>query len=119
MFVSTGGATGLRIDNGNRASLESGKPKKGASVVQIEATNKYKGLNGGREVWVRVYSDEVLDWPSVEAKLTQGQMDMLEHLGRRTVQYFPHSPVPEERQDHGYMCDDFWVWSAVKKGAKR
>lgn len=91
---------------------------KGASIVQIEATNKYKGLNGGREVWIRVYSDEVLDWPSVEAKLTQGQMDMLNHLGRRTLSYFPHSPTREEREEHGYAFEDHWVWASVN-GVKR
>lgn len=89
------------------------------ATVQIETTNKYVGLNGGREVWVRVYSDEVLDWPKVEARLSQGQRDMLDHLGRRTVSYFPHHPTAEEQAEHGHIFEDWWVWAATSKRKAR
>ena len=80
--------------------------------MKIEAVTKSCGINGGPEVWVRVLSSEVLDWPSVERRLNEGQLAMLEALGERTISYYPHSPIPEEREAHGFMCDDWWVWSA-------
>lgn len=86
--------------------------------MKIEAVSKSSGLGGGREVWFRVYSNEVLDWPSVEAKLNDGQRAMLENLGKRTLAYFPHSPTSEEREEHGYLVDDWWVWSAVQTARK-
>jgi hypothetical protein len=64
-------------------------------------------------VWVHVYANAMHDWPSVEAKLTGPQRVMLNGLGtQRKLAYFPHSPTPGEREDHGYLCDDFWVWSS-------
>lgn len=84
--------------------------------MRIEATSKTTGLSGGREVWVRVFSNEVLDWPSVKAKLDEGQMAMLENLGLRpTLAYFPHNPTDDEREDHGYEFSDWWVWAAKGK----
>ena len=85
--------------------------------MRIEAVSKSTGvsLSGKREVWVRVLSNEVYDWGRVQAKLSADQAAMLEGLGLgRKLSYFPHSPVPEEREDHGYNVDDFWVWSAAK-----
>lgn len=81
--------------------------------MKIEAVSKASGLNGGREVWVRVLSNEVLDWPSVERRLDEEQLAMLADLGKKAMSYFPHSPIPEERDEHGYLCDDFWVWAAA------
>lgn len=86
--------------------------------MRIEAVAQASGLNGGPEVWVHVYSDEVLDWPRVEAKLNAGQAAMLESLGRRTLRYFPHTTTADEREEHGYTFEDFWVWSANKKGTQ-
>lgn len=83
--------------------------------MRIEAASKSEtvSLSGKREVWVRVLSNEVYDWPSVQEKLDADQAAMLEGLGLgRKLSYFPHSPVTEEREDHGYNVDDFWVWSA-------
>lgn len=90
---------------------------KGVSVVKIEAVSKSSdvSLSGKREVWVHVFSNEVHDWPGVEAKLSGPQRTMLSGLGaRRAVSYFPHSPTGEERDEHGYLCDDWWVWRAGK-----
>lgn len=86
--------------------------------MNIEAVSKGSGLNGGREVWVHVYSDEVHDWPSIEAKLDDGQRAMLENLGKRSLSYFPHSPTGEEREEHGYRFEDWFVWAATKRGGK-
>lgn len=107
---------GPRIDNDNRPPLGWGDRGGAKQIVKIEAINKTTGLNGGREVWFHVFSNEVMDWPSVEAQLDDGQRAILENLGKRTLAYFPHDPTSEEREEHGYLCDDWWVWSAVRKG---
>lgn len=83
--------------------------------MQIEAVSKSSdtSLSGKREVWFRVFSSEVLDWPSIQAKLSQEQADMLATLGvSKQLAYFPHTVTAAEREDHGYDYDEFWVWSA-------
>jgi hypothetical protein len=83
--------------------------------MRIEAVSKSGGLSlsGKREVWVRVLSNEVHDWSRVQDKLNAEQAAMLDALGiGRKLAYYPHSPIPEEREEHGYNVDDHWVWSA-------
>lgn len=90
---------------------------KGDSVLKIEAMCKSAavGLSGRREVWVHVLSNEALDWPRVQDMLGAGQAAMLDNLGAgRKLAYFPHSPTSDEREDHGYAVEDWWVWSAAK-----
>ena len=83
--------------------------------MKIEAVSKASGLNGGREVWVRVLSNEVHDWPSVAKKMGGPQAAMLDALGiGRALSYFPHNPTGEEREEHGYSFEEFWVWRAAK-----
>ena len=85
--------------------------------MRIEASSKSEAvsLSGRREVWVHVLSNEVHDWSRVQDKLSADQAAMLDALGGgRKLSYYPHSPIPEEREEHGYNCDDWWVWSAAK-----
>jgi hypothetical protein len=85
--------------------------------VRIEAVAKSGGLSlsGKPEVWVQVFANEMHDWPSVEAKLSEAQRAELDALGdKRTMRYFPHSPSAEEREEHGYSFEDHWVWAAAK-----
>ena len=83
--------------------------------MKIEAVSKDQGLHGGREVWFHVFSHEVYDWPSIEKLLSDEQRRQLDDLGPRTLSYYPHSPLPEEREEHGYLCEDFFVWSSTKR----
>lgn len=68
-------------------------------------------LSGKPEVWVHVFSNEMHDWPSIEAKLSGAQRVILNDLGKRTMAYFPHTPNSDEREEHGFMFEDFWVWT--------
>ena len=83
--------------------------------MRIEVKSKDAGLNGGPEVWVRVLSNDVHDWPSIEAKLSGPQRAMLNALGNRTLSYFPHRPTAEERAEHSYSFEDWFVWQAPVK----
>ena len=106
------GAAALRIDNDNKPALPLGRHRLGASVVKIDAVSKDQGLHGGREVWFHVFSNEVLDWPTVEKNLSDEQRADLVALGlNRKLHYYPHNPLPEEIEDHGYSFEEFWVWS--------
>lgn len=84
--------------------------------MKIEAITKDQGLHGGREVWFHVFSHEVLDWPRIEEKLTEAQYALLSSLGARELHYYPHNPLPEEVEEHGFPLEEFWVWR--KKATK-
>lgn len=88
--------------------------------MKIEVSSKGPGtsLSGKSEVWVHVFANEMHDWPSIEKKLSDEQRAMLDGLGRRTLAYFPHNPLPEEREEHGYLCDDWFVWASVASARK-
>lgn len=85
--------------------------------MKIEMTSKTAGLNGGPEVWVRVFSNEVLDWPRVEKLLSEEQASDLAALGPKKLSYFPHTTTAEERAEHGYSFEEFWVWAKAGKKA--
>lgn len=79
--------------------------------MKIEAVSKDQGLHGGREVWFHVFSQDVLDWPTIERNLSESQRAQLMDLGDRQLDYYPHNPLPEEVEEHGYPFEEFWVWS--------
>lgn len=86
--------------------------------MKIETISKSTGLNGGPEVWVHVFSNDVLDWPRIEKALTDEQRAQLEALGPRALSYYPHTAVQEEREEHGFSFEDFFVWRSTKKGKR-
>lgn len=85
--------------------------------MRIEAVSKsgHISLSGKSEVWVHVFSNEMHDWPSIEAKLSGTQRAILNDLGlQRTMAYYPHTPDATEREEHGWAFEDHWVWAAAK-----
>jgi hypothetical protein len=82
--------------------------------IEVVSKNSDLSLSGKREVWVHVFANEMHDWPSIEAKLNATQRAMLQDLGQRTLSYYPHTPDREEREEHGYMFEDFFVWAGAK-----
>jgi len=77
-------------------------------TVRIEVTKQPEGLCGGPEVWVRVLSTEVLDWPRIESKL--GEEDIQAIKGKSLLRYLPHHVTEEERVDHAYSFEDWFIW---------
>ena len=91
-----------------------GRPHlRGLRTVKIETVSKAQGLNGGPEVWVRVFANEMLDWSRVEAMLSDDDKVALSALGPKKLSYYPHNTTAEERAEHGYSFDEWWVWSAT------
>lgn len=78
------------------------------STMRIEVTQNPDGLHGGPEVWVRVLSSEVLDWPRIEAKL--GEDDHQALRGKSLLRYIPHHVTEGERMEHGFMVEDWWIF---------
>lgn len=79
--------------------------------MKIEAAHKDQGLHGGPEVWFHVFSHEVQDWPRIEKNLTDDQRALLTGLGAgRQLHYYPHNPLPDEIEEHGFHFEEFWVW---------
>lgn len=77
--------------------------------MRIEVSEHEDGLNGGPEVWVRVLSTEVLDWPRVEAKLGEAEAQSIK--GKRLVSFLPHHVSEEERVEHSYSFEDWWIFA--------
>lgn len=81
----------------------------GAFSVEIEVFDKQEGLHGGPEVWVRVMCNEVADWPTILRKIG-GQARLEETLKMpRLKQHYPHFPSPDERLEHGFTMEEWWI----------
>ena len=78
--------------------------------MQIELFEQAEGLHGGKEVWVKVLSNEVMDLLDVKSKLTKEQHEAIAHPARLSG-YHPHLVTDEERTDHGYRFEDWFIWS--------
>ena len=79
----------------------------------IEVFDQSEGLHGGPEVWVKVLSNTVIDWPDVERALTPEQSEILKPgLQCGPVGYHPHLVTVEEKAEHGYMLEDWWIFNA-------
>jgi hypothetical protein len=64
-------------------------------------------LSGQPEAWVRVRSDEVLDWDDVRNKLTYQQLRTLDRYMQKVHKYFPGERWDETST---YRFEDFWVF---------
>lgn len=87
--------------------------------MQIELSQPYAEDGVPAEVWVRVRSHGVVDWPRVEAALDDTQRRTLNGINPRELkQYYPHHVSPDERAEHGYKYEEFWVFTSMR-GPKR
>jgi hypothetical protein len=88
--------------------------------MQVEVFEQTAGLHGGKEVWVKALSNEVVDWPTVRAKLDDRHTDVIDrcvdHNDQRGMPkgYHPHLVTEEERMEHGYRYEDWWVFVIPK-----
>lgn len=78
------------------------------SDVRIEVSRQPVGVYGNPEVWVRVLSTEVVDWPTVASKLDPAT---LVDLQGKSMAYYPGHPDKDEQDTHGWLVEDIWVWS--------
>lgn len=85
-------------------------PAEGKYQVNIEVTITDEGLHGGREIWFKVQSNEVVDWPRVEAKLDESEAQLLKDLGRRKLFWHPDERTPEEKAASPFTFEEFWIW---------
>ena len=83
--------------------------------THVEVFGQPEGLHGGPEVWVRVLSSTVVDWPEVEKSLTREQREILKPSRRNPINYYPHLVTSEEKAEHGYSLEDWWVFTAPQE----
>lgn len=67
-------------------------------------------ISGEREVWVKVLSNEVHDWPEVKAALTDEQAEAMCGAKVRPHTYYPHLVSADEKAEHGYAMEDWFVF---------
>lgn len=76
-------------------------------------------MTGELEMWVRVLSDEVVDWADVRAALTPDQLELLGDFRQQAPKnYYPDNGT--DRAERGsYVFEDYWVLSAVPSAMRR
>lgn len=82
--------------------------------MRIEVIDQPKGLRGEHEVWVKVLANSAVDWPQVAASLSEAQQEALRGAPARPSYYYPHLVTPEEREEHGYHTEDWFVFLMPK-----
>ena len=86
--------------------------KTSSGTTHIESFGQAEGLHGTPEVWVRVLSNSVVDWPDVERALNDAQREILKPSPRQPLNYYPHLVTPEEKAEHGFSLEDWWIFTA-------
>ena len=77
----------------------------------VEVTEQPEGLQGKSEVWVRVLSDTVVDWPEVKRQLTVEQREAMSLASEKPIAHNPDSRTDAERLADGYKYEDFFIFS--------
>lgn len=86
--------------------------------MNLEVNTTSEGLFGGPEVWIKVQSNEVIDWPTVEEHLAEDAQEAIKALGPRRLHYYPHRLTKDERAESGFMFEDYWVWVNIHKAGQ-
>lgn len=80
--------------------------------MEIDVFEQAEGLSGRPEVWVKIQTDELLDWPRYRAKLDAAQAQLLDECPVLPSAYHPHFPQPDETPVYRYE-----EWFVFKKQA--
>lgn len=80
--------------------------------MQIELSTTDEGLLGKKEVWVRVLSNTVVDWPEVKRNLTAEQVAELGYMPTAPVAFWPDQRDPEEKAASGFLYEDYFIFEA-------
>lgn len=83
--------------------------------MKIEVFEQNEGLTGDREVWVRALSNTVVDWTDIKRSMSAEQLAVLAGAHEKAIRYYPHLVTPEEREEHDYSLEDWWVFPAKKE----
>jgi len=80
--------------------------------IDVFQQEQDRGLYGGREIWVRVQGDELLDLPRVLEQLDEEQRKELTLLTGRTLpQPIAYHPALVEGGDNNpYKYEDWWIF---------
>ena len=78
--------------------------------MHIEVIDQPEGLRGEHEIWVKVLANSAVDWPQVQNSLSEAQRQMMWGGPARPNYYYPHLVTPEEKEEHGYSTEDWWVF---------
>lgn len=79
--------------------------------MQIQVIQQESGLNGGREVWIKVMSNSAPTLPDVKQALGDQWRDAGLLPTQQPISYYPHFPTKEERDEHGCTREDWWVFA--------
>lgn len=82
--------------------------------MQIEVITQDEGLSGEREVWVRALSRTVVDWADIKRSMSSEQLAVLAEAEEKPVRYYPHLVTPEERDEHSYNYEDWFIFRQRK-----
>lgn len=80
-------------------------------ALRIELFEQAQGLLGGREMWIKVLSNQVMDLPTILEHLAPEDRARLN--GMKMTQYHPHAPTDEEREEHSYLVEDWFIYTEV------
>jgi len=70
--------------------------------VEIEVFAQPEGLHGQPEVWVRIQTDELLDWPRYRAALNESQAKVVAGCVERPIGYHPALLEGGDANPHRY-----------------
>lgn len=78
--------------------------------MNIEVIQQDSGINGNQEVWVKVQSNTLTDWPTAKRGLTSEQKLAMNGADLAPCGYYPDNRTPAERAESGYEFEDFYVF---------
>lgn len=70
--------------------------------MEISVFDQAEGLHGQPEVWVKIQTDNLLDWPRYRAALAPAQAKLLENCESLPCGYHPHFAQPNENPSHKF-----------------
>lgn len=67
------------------------------------------------EVWVKAMTNQMMDWPRIKAGLSKEQAAVVGEASSQPLKYYPHMVTADEREEHGYMFEDWFIFKRTYK----
>lgn len=77
--------------------------------MNITVIQQEQGLNDP-EVWVKIESNSLVDWPTAKSHLSESQRNTLASAELVPCAYYPDSRTAAERTESGFEFEDFFVF---------